>query len=107
MKLTLVVLYSAVYVTVRGNAGILSIENSKLDVAFDSLAQRFSVAEHGTTRTVVQDGRLLDGKVTGAKVRLAKDAVFGKGQQIRVSYADGAVTSLELYPNLPFLLIRT
>ena len=37
----------------------------------------------------------------------ARDAIFAKGRQIRVSYADGAVSRLELYPSLPFLLVKT
>jgi hypothetical protein len=36
-----------------------------------------------------------------------QDPVFGKGRQIRVRYLQGGSSALELYPNLPFVLVRT
>jgi hypothetical protein len=49
----------------------------------------------------------LDKPVASASVSSVRDANFGKGYQIRVSYGKEGLSSLELYPELPFLLIRT
>jgi len=109
MNLKLVILVSAGLLAspIQANAEILSIENSKLTVSYDTSLQRFSITEQGTGKAVVSEGRLLDSVTKSAKVRAATDAVFGSGRQIRITYADGAVSMLELYPNLPFLLIKT
>src|SRR6516164_172042 len=105
-----IALYSLFYVALIGSltkAETLSIENDSLKVSYDTALQRFSIQERATGKAVVSDGRLLDRVISGARVMRARDAIFAKGRQIRVSYADGAVSRLELYPSLPFLLVKT
>jgi hypothetical protein len=84
-----------------------TIENSKLSVSFDSHTRRFSVAVRATERVVLEDGRLLDSPVASSRSLSCQDAVFGKGRQIVVLYSDGSRSALQLYPEFPFLLIKT
>jgi hypothetical protein len=107
---------------------VLSIENAFLTVTYDSVSYRFTMAERGSGKPVLFDGRLLEAaggigqgsmiwsfgpagyplkpRLPQAHSRPATDPVFGHGRQIRVTFPDGAVSQLELYPNLPFLLIK-
>ena len=106
---------------------MLSIQNSALNVTYDTSRGRFTLAERALGKAALFDGRLVgaasvDGRQTRdfafgtdvgkptaphAQVRTAADGVFGQGRQIRVTYSDGSVSELELYPKLPFLLIKT
>ena len=111
-------------------AELLSIENTVLKVTYDTSSCRFTMRERGLGKPVVFDGRPFgaasnaaflgnppigklhpadSGKppLTRAEVRSTTDAVFGKGRQIRITLPDGSKSELELYPDLPFLLIKT
>jgi hypothetical protein len=107
MKITFYTLLCATVIGSSGKAETLSIQNPKLVVTYDTAIQRFSLTDRGTRRAIASDGRLLDQGVSGAQVITTSDAIFGKGRQIRVTYTDGAVCSLNVYPDLPFVLIRT
>jgi hypothetical protein len=105
-----IALYTLLYAALSGclaKAETSAIENGSLKVSYDTALQRFSIQRRASGKTVVAGGRLLDRVISGTQVMTARDAIFGKGRQIRVSYADGAVSRLELYPSLPFLLVKT
>jgi hypothetical protein len=85
----------------------ISVENSNLSVSYDTAAHQFSLKERATGKTVLAKGRLLDAAVIRAQVLPARNTVFGKGRQIRVTYTDGSSSALELYPDLPFLFVST
>ena len=95
------------------NAEVLSIQNDTLSVQYDSSRQDFSVTERSGTNPIVSNGHLLpqtspaDRGSIRCEQGTTHDPVFGRGKQIRVRYANGAVSVLALYPKLPFVLIRT
>src|SRR5262245_7505294 len=107
MKIALYTLLYAALIGSLAKAETLSIENGSLKVSYDTALQRFAIQTRASGNAVVTDGRLLDRVISGTQVMTARDAIFDKGRQIRVTYADGAVSRLELYPSLPFLLIKT
>lgn len=82
-----------------------TIENRMLSVTYDHGAGTFTAAGKATGKSFLTAGKL-EGTAVKARVESAKDSVFGKGKQIVVTLADGGENSLELYPNLPFVLIR-
>lgn len=110
-------------------AEILSIQNSVLTVTYDTASYRFTMGQRGLEKLVVFDGRpfgaalnvpslerpspgtpgLAGGKpaLPRGEVRSTTDAVFGKGRQIRITRPDGSKSELEVYSELPFLLIKT
>ncbi len=96
-----------------GHAEVISIQNEALTVRYDSLLHTFSVAEGASGKPVITSGHLLPetsggpGAVMRPERRSTHDLVFGRGEQIRVRTDDGAVSDLELYPKLPFVLIKT
>jgi hypothetical protein len=110
--------------TARGE--LLSIHNSMLSVTYDTTSYRFTLSERGSGKTVLFDGRPLAAGSLGdsrisyfaaggretpllprAEVRAATDSVFGRGRQIRIMLPDGSKSELELYPKVPFVLIKT
>lgn len=82
-----------------------TIENKTLATRYDDVSGTFTVAEKATGKRFLTAGKL-EGAPVKARVESAKDSVFGKGRRIVVTLADGGENSLELYPNLPFVLIR-
>lgn len=84
---------------------IVRIENVALIASFDLASHRFELKDRAAQGTVV--GQLLDRPVADAQTHSVSDPIFGDGQQIRVNYHNGSHSALELYPGLPFLLIRT
>ena len=107
MKAFIVVPLGMALVSAAAHADTLTVENPQLSVSYDSVLHTFAVTGHATQRIGLVGGQLWDAPVAGASVLAAKDGVFGKGRQIRVTYADGSISALELYADLPFLLIRT
>jgi len=87
------------------SAATLTIQNKSLSAAYDDTSGSFSVTEKASGSDFLKDGKL-DGGAGAAKTRGVHDPVFGSGQSILVSQADGNAMSLEIYPDLPFLLIR-
>jgi len=87
------------------SAATLTIQNQSLSATYDDASGRFSVAEPSSGLVFLKSGKL-DGGAGAAKTRSVRDDVFGSGKGILVSQADGNTMSLELYPQLPFLLIR-
>src|SRR5258708_10791742 len=107
MKLTTFILLAHGLIAMAAIGGTIAVENNRLSVSYDSAVHRFAVTDRATHQRALVEGLLLEAPVARAQVLAAHDAVFGKGRQIRVTYADGAVSALEIYPDLPFLLIKT
>ena len=83
----------------------LSIENKTLAVRYDDTAKTFSVTDKSSGQVFLAEGRL-EGAAATARVEGAKDSVFGKGRRIVMKRVDRGEDSLELYENLPFVLVR-
>jgi hypothetical protein len=86
-------------------AATLSIESKTLRVQFDESSASFSVAQKASSSVFLRGGKL-DGVAVGVRTGRTRDKVFGAGQSITVTRADGSAASLELFPDLPFLLVR-
>jgi hypothetical protein len=86
-------------------AATQTIDNSGLSVSYDDVAGTFSATDKASGRVFLKDGKL-EGGGTKAAVEAAADAIFGPGKKIVVAQADGSTTALEVYDNLPFLLVR-
>jgi hypothetical protein len=84
-------------------AAMHEIHNAQLTVRYDDAAGTFSITD-AAARTAVRDGRLEGGKGAVA-VAAVTSPNFGGGSRISVTQADGSTASLELYANLPFLLV--
>jgi hypothetical protein len=107
MRMVLICLLGMGLLTTTAHARIDKIENSKLSVSFDSTAHTFSVVDRSTGLRFLESGQLLDAPVASTSLLSCRDAVFGKGRQILILYSEGSRSALELYPELPFLLIKT
>ncbi|MEO5714391.1 MAG: hypothetical protein ABIT37_12965 [Luteolibacter sp.] len=81
------------------------IENSALRVCF--IEGKFWVIDFDSGRIVINPGHL-DGVSSSARSRkeAANDPVFGEGNRLLIPREDGGEVRLELYKNLPFLVIR-
>ena len=86
-------------------AGVFNIENGSLRATWDDDTGSFSVAEKVSGRVFLSGGKF-EGRVTGVREETVRDAVFGRGRSIAATLADGGMASLELYPDLPFALVR-
>lgn len=87
-------------------AAPLSISNDHLAVTYDQATRAFAVAAAPDAAPFLVDGRLEDA-AAGAREQPAQDAVFGAGKRITVPLAGGGGAALEVYPGLPFLVVRT
>lgn len=89
------------------HASAQEIHTDQLGVAYDAASGRFSATERATGRRFVREGRL-DRVEPGsaAVVKEVRDPVFGAGSQLAIAHAGAGETRLELYPGLPFLLVR-
>ena len=87
------------------HAAVLNIENQSLAVRYDDGNGRFSVVEKASGAAFLKNGAL---DLTGAKAKVQRlrDPIFGAGNGIVLTQPDGGTTSLELYPELPFMLLR-
>ena len=87
------------------NAAVLTVENQSLVVRYDDADGHFSVVEKTSGAVFLKSG-MLDLTNANAKVQGVRDDVFGRGQGIVLTQPNGSTASLELYPNLPFMLVR-
>jgi hypothetical protein len=83
----------------------VSIKNSTLIATYDDTSSTFFLTEKATGRIFLQEGKL-DGSTGKARIETARDPVFNSGKRIIVRRTGGGVVSLELYQDLPFLLVR-
>lgn len=86
-------------------AGMPTIQNESLRVRYDASAGTFEATQRRTGKEFLTHGRL-EGAAGSGRLERVRDPIFGAGRSIRVERADGGFVSLELYPGLPFLLIR-
>ncbi len=107
MRISVTILLAMGLLTTATTAGPLSLENTRLSVLYDSAIHKFSVTDRATGKAVLVEGRLLSAPVARTQALAVRDAIFGKGRQIRVTYEDSSVSALELYSDLPFVLVRT
>ena len=91
-------------VPVLALAAEFTAENDTLRVKYNDGTHAFSVSDLTTGETFLRDG-MLDGGGIKAVTQPAADGVFGNGQKLVVTQADGSVVVLALYQKLPFLLI--
>ena len=91
--------------SLHARAAQLSIENQSLVVTYNDADSSFSVLEKTSGTVFVKNGQLDLASASG-KVQTLRDSVFGRGRGIELTQADGRTASLELYPDLPFLLVR-
>lgn len=87
------------------DAAMLTIENQSLVVSYEDADGNFSVSEKSSGLVFVKSGEL-NLTNSSAIVRSVRDDVFGRGNGIQLTQADGSTASLELYPHLPFVLVR-
>src|SRR5690349_9679451 len=81
-----------------------SIAKAALAVRFDPAAQTLSILDKRTGRSLVSNGKL-EGDTVQASIETARDGVFGRGHRIRLQQAGGSTVALELYADLPFVLV--
>jgi hypothetical protein len=86
-------------------ASTLRIENESLAVQYEDTTGAFALSAKAGGSPFARDGRL-EGAASSATAEDVADPVFGAGRGIRVRMGDGSTASMELYPDLPFLLIR-
>ena len=87
-------------------ATVLTVDNRLLEVRYDDVGGTFSLVEKNSGEVFVKNGKL-DLTNAAAKVQGVRNEILGHGHGIKVTQADGSTTSLELYPNLPFVLVRS
>jgi hypothetical protein len=86
-------------------AAAVNIRNATLSAEYEDATRTFSATDRIHGKTFLRDGRL-EGHDMKASVHAANDFILGKGKRINITQSDGSTVSLELYDNLPFLLIR-
>lgn len=84
--------------------GLIKIHNQTLEVTVDASSGSYSIQSLPDGRKSFFKGKLSrsDGLVLTPD---AEDPIFGKSQLIRVHYPDGNQDSLELFPDIPFMLL--
>ena len=105
MKKSRVFVAAFLGIALFADASVLTVENQILVVRYDDANGRFSMAENAGGRVILKNGTF-DFTNATAKVRGVRDAVFGSGKGIVLTQVDGSTASLELYPDLPFVLVR-
>jgi hypothetical protein len=81
------------------------IANETLSVQYDAAGHTFTLTDRAAAQVFVKNGRLDD---AGAILRedAVTDPVFGTGRRIVVARNGGGGIALEVYPDLPFALVR-
>ena len=87
------------------NAAVLNVENQWLAVRYDDTDGKFSVVEKTSGAVFLKSGKL-DLTNANTKVQGVRDDIFGRGKGIVLTQTNGSTASFELYPNLPFMLVR-
>lgn len=88
------------------HAAVTEISNDSLTVRFDDAAHSFSISDKGANKPFVNQAKP-SAASTAVSRKPTSDPLYGKGESIRITLADGGITSLELYQKLPFLLVRS
>lgn len=108
MKSTIIITLAALLLAPLGalQAATLTIENKTHSVMYDDASGSFAITEKATGTNFLTAGKL-DGAPVKSLVEPATDSVFGGGRRIVVTLVDDGENSLELYPDLPFVLVRS
>jgi len=85
-------------------AEVRSIANDRLTVSYDDASGRFALACPGAPPFLTQG--VLEGDATDAAITTVTDPVFGAGKRLLIRQKDHSTCALDLYPKLPFLLVR-
>ncbi len=86
-------------------AAPLKIENELHAVEFSSGS--FSIQHKPTGKTFAKEGRFDEQPAGEGKVVTVNDPAFGQGQAIEITHAGGGRETIELFPDLPFVLFRS
>jgi hypothetical protein len=81
----------------------LTIQNQFLSAGFSPGLNAIEVKDLASGKAFLKKGMVQN--VTGAVAESVTDAVFGKGQAIRLLKSDGGYYTIALYPYTPFLFI--
>lgn len=87
-----------------GRAAEFTAQNESLVVKYDDATRTFSLAAKAGGRAIITNAKL-DGSDVKAATQDARDAIFGNGDAVVVTQADGSVVRLSLHQGLPFLLV--
>lgn len=82
------------------------IDSSHYGVEYDSGQGVFTIRGKASGKTFVSSGRL-EGGVGEAKAVSVTDPKFGVGQGLEVRFASGNRSLFALYPDLPFVLVKS
>jgi poly(3-hydroxybutyrate) depolymerase len=82
-----------------------SIENDRYAISVEASDGSFTVASKPGGKKFLTGGKLSGTGGTAKTIELT-DKIFGKGRGIRVSYPNGNIETIALYPNLPFVLFN-
>ncbi len=83
------------------------IRTDQLAVSYDAPSGSFSATDRVTGRRFVNQGWLDRVEPNSpAVVKETSDPVFGSGSQLVIAHAGAGETRLELYPGLPFMVVR-
>ena len=83
------------------------ISAGAVTVRYDAAAGTFSLTEGASGQAFVAQGHLEGVEpATPAVAGQVTDPVFGSGWQLAVARADGGAARMEVYPGLPFVLVR-
>ncbi len=81
------------------------VANETLAVIYDGAGHTFTLTDRASGKVFVKNGRL-DGAGAILREEAATDPVFGAGRRIVVARTGGGEIALEVYPHLPFALVR-
>src|SRR5687767_2624851 len=98
--------YAAAAPAQPGQADQVVIRNKGLEVKLDPATGRISLSAVAPGRTFAREVKLRREGGRPAVVR-ARDGVFGDGQAIEVTHADGERESVLLCDKVPFVLFRS
>ena len=85
--------------------GTVAIENKTLTITYDEGSNSFLLAERASGLVFLKQGKL-EAATGTARVESVRDPAFKSGKRIALQRAGGGAVSLELYNDLPFVLVR-
>lgn len=95
----------ALTLTPRLVGEVTEISNGILTARYDDVTKQFSIAERSIKTPFVVDGKL-GGTPSAVTRKEVADPDFGTGSSMVITFSEGGAASLELYPKLPFMLVR-
>lgn len=81
------------------------ISNDTVSAKYDAASRTFTLTDKVTGKAFVTGGKLDDGGDI-LREEAVTDPVFGAGRRIVIARTSGGETALEIYPDLPFVLVR-